>query len=155
MDRLTGFSPPQNGNHTLVAYTRYRIPHTDTFLELCYGPPIQSAMVATLLSTVLDDLTKRMQTYGAYAWLPHGEYDYVIDDEVEFSAYSPPELPPERQLTWQIVHIVAGGLVDLLVWGKRHREVSFKIKDGPERLLVGYGHLVQNKGRYLPMSRGS
>ena len=96
-----------------------------------------------------------MHTYGAYAWLPYGEYDYVTIDEVEFSAYSPQELPRERRLTWQIVHIVVDGLVDLLILQQRHREVSFKIKDGPDRVLVGYGHLVQNRGRYLPIMSGS
>ena len=155
MGRLTGFRLPQNGNHTLVTYAQYKIPNTDTILELRFGPPLQPGLVSILLSNVLDDLANLMRTYGAYAWLPYGEYDYVTDDEVEFSAYSPPELPLERQLTWQIVHIVVDGLIDLLILGKRHQEVSFKIKDGPERFLVGYGHLVQKRGRYLPISRGS
>ena len=96
-----------------------------------------------------------MHTYGPHARLPYGEYDYVTTDDMELSAYSPPELPQERQLTWQIVHIVVDGLVDLLILKRKHREVAFKIKDGPGRVLVGYGHLIQRRGRYLPIDRGS
>ena len=120
-----------------------------------YGAIIQASLVTNLLSVVLNDLSDQIHTYGAYAWLPYGEYDYVTDDELEFSAYSPPELPQERQLTWQIVHIVVDGLVDLLILQRKQREVSFRIKDGPERVLVGYGHLIQRRGRYLPITRGS
>ncbi|KAL8793307.1 MAG: hypothetical protein Q9195_004084 [Heterodermia aff. obscurata] len=145
----------RNQNHTLITRNQYRIPNTDTILELRYGGPIQTQLITTVLSVVLNDITDQMHTYGAYAWLPYGQYDYVTDDQVEFSAYSPPELPPERQLTWQIVHIVVDGLVDLLVLQQRHRAVSFKIKDGPDHVLVGYGHIVQNRGPYLPMIRGS
>ena len=104
---------------------------------------------------VLEDLKDLIHTYGAYAWLPDGEYDYVTEDELEFSAYSPPELPRERQLTLQTVHTVVDGLVDLLVLQRRHREASFKIKAGLQHVLMGYGHLVQKRGRDLPMIKGS
>lgn len=152
MGRLTLSRPLRNETHTFVAHIPYKIPNTDIVLELAFGHPIQSNLITYLLSIVLGDLNDQMHTHGAAAWLPYGEYDYMTDDGVEFSAYSPSELPQARQLTWQIVHTVVDGLIDLLVLQRRYREVSFKIKDGADRVLVGYGHLVQQRP---PMIRGS
>lgn len=110
-----------------------------------FGRELQSRLIGVLLSVVQQELSDLASRYGPNAPLIEGEYDYVTEQDVEFSAYSPPEVPRERRLTWHIVKVVINGLVDLLILQKRHREVSFTIREGTDHAFVGYGHLVQDR----------
>lgn len=123
----------------------YHVPHTETVLALRYGPFLQARLLGILLSVVQGEVIEGYLKFGPDAALPSGEYEYVTEDRVEFSVYSPLELPWERQLTWHIVKAVVDGLVNLLVLQKRHREVSFRITDGPYHEFVGYGHIFQDR----------
>lgn len=145
MTRLLGGDHPayhaQFGYHSF----EYHVPHTETVLELRFGPYLQARLLGTLLSLVQGEILEICFKYGAYTLLPASEYEYTTKERVEFSVYSPLELPEERRLTWHIVKTVADGLIDLLILRKTNREVSFKIMDGPNRQFVGYGHIFQDR----------
>lgn len=82
--------------------------------------------------------------WGQEEIVPDGEYDYTSEEMVEFSVYSASGVGEHERLTWHILRNVVDGLVDLLILQKRHRQVIFRVMDGPDRAFVGYGHLAQN-----------
>ncbi|KAL8805528.1 MAG: hypothetical protein Q9182_001897 [Xanthomendoza sp. 2 TL-2023] len=125
----------------------YRIPHTQTVLDLRYGQYIDPQHINAVLALVHDDIARLMpKSGGAKAAVSDGEYDCETEDKIAFSVYSPSEVPPGERLTWLILENVVDGLVDLLLLGKIHRQVNFRILYGRQRRFVGYGHLVQGIG---------
>ncbi|KAL8681986.1 MAG: hypothetical protein Q9186_001928 [Xanthomendoza sp. 1 TL-2023] len=137
--------PNRTIQHTLITLP-YRIPHTQTILDLRYGRYIDRHEIADLLSLVQNDIAATIPIFGAEAALRNGEYDYKTEDEMALSVYSPPEVPPEERLTWHLLVNVVDGLVDLLVLQGRYRQVNFRVLDGPSRRFVGFGHIVQGHG---------
>lgn len=130
-------------NHTRHALT-YRVPDTETILDLRYGAHIEPRYIAILLlSGVQEELIYQMALHGPEAVLPDGEFDYMSAEKVELSVYSPSQLPEKEQLTWHILNNVVDGLIDILILQKRHRQVTFTVGDGPLGWFVGYGHVVQ------------
>ena len=130
-------------NHTRH-HADYRVPHTDTILNLQYGPHIAPVHISTLLSFVHEELSEQVLDWGQEGVLPEGEYDYTSEQMIEFSVYSATEVREYEPLTWRIVRNVVDGLMDLLIIQMRHRQVVFRVVDGPDRIFVGYGHLAQN-----------
>ena len=113
-------------------------------LELQYGPFLESRTIAVLLTLAQDDIAHKTSRYTADTGLPNGEYDYITEEQIEFSAYSPEELPQRQKLTWHILNNVVDGLIDLLILSKKPRQVSFRIKDGPDSVFLGYGHVYKD-----------
>ena len=145
MTRLLGGDHP--AIHAPFGYHpfEYHVPHTETVLELRFGPYLDARLLGTLLSVVQGEVLELYFKHGPDTTLSTNGYEYVTGDRVEFSVYSPLELPWEWRLTWRVVKTVVDGLVDLLIIQKKHREVSFRITDGPNRQFVGYGHIFQDR----------
>ncbi|KAL8821480.1 MAG: hypothetical protein Q9223_000488 [Gallowayella weberi] len=135
-------------NHT-TQYTHntfpYRVPGTQTVLDIRYGRPTDPDYIDTILDLVQHDIVRRR--LGRFpAAVPNGEYDFKTDN-LGLSVYSPSEVPPGERLTWLILDNVVIGLVDLLLVGHKYRQVNFRVGHGPNRQFVGYGHLVQGSDR--------
>ena len=146
--RLIRLGPMRVLNHTRNGLT-YRVPHTQTILDLRYGPRIGFRSLAVLFSVVTEELAYQVNRHGPEAKVREGEYDYVSEEKVELSVYSPSQLPEVEQLTWHILKNVVDGLMDILILQKRHRQVTFTVTDGPGRRFVGYGHVVQRMGHQV------
>ena len=68
-----------------------------------YGRPLSARLLGALLSVVSDESSSQMLQHGRDAVVLGGEFDYVSDDMLEFSAYSPSELPNNEKLTWHLL----------------------------------------------------
>ena len=142
---LTGSRPIGTFNHSRH-HTAYRVPHTETILDLHYGPLITPRYISTILALVHEELLEHVLDWEQDEELPDGQYDYTSEDMVEFSLYSASEAREYEYLTWHVLKNVVDGLVDLLVLQKRHRQVVFCVMEGPYHTFVGYGHLAQQGG---------
>lgn len=145
MTRLLGGDHPAYPAHLEYHPFVFHVPHSETVLELRFGPYLQPRLLGTLLSLVQGEILESCFKFGTDTLLPSSEYEYTTKDRVEFSVYSPLELPEELRLTWHVVKTVADGLVDLLILQKNNREVSFRILVGRNRQFVGYGHIFQDR----------
>ena len=49
----------------------YQVPHTDTILELRYGPLLEARLISISLSVVLDEIADQVSRHGADTRLPY------------------------------------------------------------------------------------
>lgn len=123
----------------------YRIPHTQIRLDLRYGAFIEPSDMIVLLTVAREDIIYLIGDNRDDERVPDAEYDYITEEKVALSIYSPPMVPPERRLTFPMLKIILDGLFELLVIRQRYQQVTFRITDGPGEEFVGYGHIIQEK----------
>ena len=126
---------------------RYKVPFSEISLMITPGRTLDTLRLFKFLNDVNDDIKVETISHGRTSPLPSSGFDRDSDG-LEFSVYSPPEIPKERQITWQILKDVSDGLNFVELRRAKGRELFFRVVYGRNDAFAGYGHLVAKRGAF-------
>lgn len=106
--------------------------------------PIVAA--SRFLLRVILEIKGRTARYGTESRIPDDGFDHDLNG-FEFSVYSPPEVPRQLHITWDILGHVIDGVSTVVVGSGASREITFVVKTGPDNIFRGYGHFVALRPR--------
>ena len=86
----------------------------------------------------MEFLQEQISLHGARARPPNGDLKYDLDNRVEILIK---KMDP-YELDWYELSVIASGLWDYIVTGRRYRTVTFDVLDIENDAQIGWGHIV-------------